>query len=104
MGHTASPAILTSPDEIIEGLNERQSLGLERKAILPSVPKPTMWKTSFPMSMPIEAKGVVLVLGCFSGRCGIVLADYPPRGRQPVDPVGGHATGRNHPKQGKRKN
>jgi hypothetical protein len=41
---------------------------LRRKAILPSALKPTMWKTSLPMSMPIEAKGgVVVSLGCFSG-------------------------------------
>ena len=30
---------------------------LRRKAILPSALKPTMWKTSLPISMPIEAKG-----------------------------------------------
>jgi hypothetical protein len=31
------------------------------------------------MSMPIEAKGgtVVVSMGCFSGCCGVVLADYP---------------------------
>jgi hypothetical protein len=34
---------------------------LRRNAILPSVPKPTMWKTSLPMTMPIEAKGGVAV-------------------------------------------
>jgi hypothetical protein len=33
---------------------------LRRKAILPFVPKPTMWKTSLPTSMPIEAKGAVV--------------------------------------------
>src|SRR5215212_6416830 len=52
---------------------------LRRKAILPSVPKPTTWKTSLPMSMPIEAKGVV-VMGCFSGCCRVVFADYPHGG------------------------
>jgi hypothetical protein len=30
--------------------------------------EPTMWKTSLPMSMPIEAKGdMVVSMGCFSG-------------------------------------
>jgi invasion protein IalB len=35
---------------------------LRRKAILPSVLKPTTWKTSLPMSMPIEARGGMLVV------------------------------------------
>src|SRR5581483_9243067 len=39
----------------------RQPLDLRRKAILPLVPNPTMWKTSLPMSMPIEARAGVLV-------------------------------------------
>jgi hypothetical protein len=34
---------------------------LRRKAILPSVLKPMTWKTSLPMSMPIEAKGGMVV-------------------------------------------
>ncbi len=38
---------------------------LRRKAILPSVLNPTTWKTSLPMSMPIEAKGSMVVsMGC----------------------------------------
>ncbi|WP_210169295.1 hypothetical protein, partial [Bradyrhizobium sp. Leaf396] len=36
-------------------------------------------KTSLPMSMPIEAKGVV-VMGCFSGCCRVVFTDYPRGG------------------------
>jgi hypothetical protein len=32
-----------------------------------------------PMSMPIDAKDVV-VMGCFSGCCGVVIADYPSGG------------------------
>jgi hypothetical protein len=32
------------------------------------------------MSMPIEAKGVVVSMGCFSGCCGIVFEDYPRGG------------------------
>jgi hypothetical protein len=51
---------------------------LRRKAISPFVLKPTMWKTYLPMSMPIEAKGAAVIsMGCFSGCCGVVLADYP---------------------------
>jgi hypothetical protein len=31
-----------------------------------------------PISMPIEAKGCVVVsMGCFSGCCEVVFADYP---------------------------
>ena len=42
-----------------------------------TVAKPTMWKTSLPMSMPIDARGDVTVsMGCFSGCCGVVFADY----------------------------
>jgi len=45
-------------------------LTLRRKAILPSELKPTMWKTSLPMSMPIEVKaGLVVSVGC----CGVSL-------------------------------
>src|SRR6201982_1289015 len=64
---------------------------LRRKAILPSVPKPTMWKTSLPMSMPIEAReGVMVSMGCFSVCCDVVFADYPRRrGKQPVHPITG---------------
>jgi hypothetical protein len=29
------------------------------------------------MSMPIEARGGVVSMGCFSGCCGVVFADYP---------------------------
>lgn len=44
-----------------------------KKAILPSAPKRTMWKTSSPMSMPIEARAVwVVSIRCFSGCCGVV--------------------------------
>jgi hypothetical protein len=33
------------------------------------------------MSMPIEAKGgMVVSMACFSGCCGVVLADYPRGG------------------------
>jgi hypothetical protein len=33
------------------------------------------------MSMPIEAKGAEVVsMGCFSGCCGVVFADYPRGG------------------------
>jgi hypothetical protein len=44
--------------------------------ILPSVPKPTTWKTSLPMSTPIEAKNVVVMSRC----CRVVFADYPSGG------------------------
>jgi hypothetical protein len=39
-------------------------------------------QTSFPMSMPIEASGCVVVvsMGCFFGCCGVVFADYPRGG------------------------
>src|ERR1700690_1670480 len=65
---------------------------LRRKAILPSVLKPTMWKTSLPMSMPIDAReSVVVSMGCFSVCCGVVSTDYPlGRGKQPVHPINGH--------------
>jgi hypothetical protein len=54
--------------KLLEGLAEVSRLILRRKAILPSVLKPTMWKTSLPMSMPIEAKcDVVVSMSCFSG-------------------------------------
>jgi hypothetical protein len=53
---------------------------LRRKAILPLVSRPTTWKTSLPMSMPIEVRGVVVVMGCFSGCCRAVFADYPRGG------------------------
>jgi hypothetical protein len=34
-----------------------------------------------PMSMPIEARGdVVVSMGCFSGCYGVVFADYPRGG------------------------
>ena len=61
---------------------------LRRKAILPSVPKPTTWKTSLPISMPIEAKGVCggvhgLLLRMLRGS----LCRLSPRGEQPVHPI-----------------
>ena len=53
---------------LLERLDQRQSLDLRRNAILPSVPKPTRWKTSLPISTPIEARGATVVsMGCFSG-------------------------------------
>jgi hypothetical protein len=54
---------------LLEGLNECQPLDfVRRKAIWPSAPNPTTWKTSLPISMPIEASGgVVVSMGCFSG-------------------------------------
>ena len=30
--------------------------------------------------MPIEARGAVVSIGCFSGCCGVVFADYPRGG------------------------
>jgi hypothetical protein len=34
-----------------------------------------------PMSMPIEARGgMVVYMGYFSGCCGVILADYPSGG------------------------
>src|ERR1700749_564751 len=67
---------------------------LRRKAIVPSVLKPTMWKTSLPMSMPIEAKlGVVVSMGCFSGCCGIVFEDYPRGGSSRSIPLADHIVG-----------
>ena len=70
--------------ERVRGLRKSTSasrLILRRKAILPLVPKPTMWKTSLPMSMPIEARaGVLVSMGCFSGCCESVLPDYPRGG------------------------
>jgi hypothetical protein len=33
-----------------------------------------------PMSIPIDAKGAVMVMGCFSGCCRVVFADYPRGG------------------------
>jgi hypothetical protein len=48
--------------------------------------KPTTWKTSFPISMPIEASSCVVVsMGYFTGCCGVVPADFA-----------GEATGPSH--------
>jgi hypothetical protein len=40
-------------------------LTFHRKAIFPSAPRPTKWKTSLPMSMPMDANGAapVSILG-----------------------------------------
>jgi hypothetical protein len=46
-----------------------------------------------PMSMPIEAKGgMVVSMGCFSGCCGVVLADYPRGGSSRSIPLSDVAT------------
>jgi hypothetical protein len=42
-----------------EFLNERQPLDLARKSNLAVPAAANKWKTSFPMSMPIEASSVV---------------------------------------------
>jgi hypothetical protein len=60
---------IASPDR-----NERQSLE-PRKSDLAVVPKPTIWKTSLQIPMPIDAKAWswAASLGC----CQVVFADYP---------------------------
>jgi hypothetical protein len=41
--------------------------------------------------MPIEAKGGIFVsMGCFSGCCDVVLADYPRRGSSRSIPLAGN--------------
>jgi hypothetical protein len=61
---------------------------LRRKAMLPSVPKPTTWKTSLPMSMPIEARCLnhrgradmlcPSAIGCFGPVGDVGAADLTP--------------------------
>src|ERR1700722_8006717 len=77
--HASMPTMLAG--SLLKVSISASRLILRRKAIVPSALKPTMWKTSLPMSMPIEAKrGVVVSMGCFSGCCGIVFEDYPRGG------------------------
>jgi hypothetical protein len=54
---------------------------MQRKAMMPSVLNPTMWKTSLPMSMPIKAKGSSgVVHGLLLRVCDVAFADYPRGG------------------------
>jgi hypothetical protein len=55
--------------QLLECVGKRQPFDLPTEAIFPSALKPTTWKTSLPMSMPIVVgTGAVLLrsMGCFS--------------------------------------
>src|SRR5690348_8393799 len=53
---------------------------LLRKAILSSVPKPTTWKPSLPMSAPVEGERCGVHIAASPDAAGVVFADYPRGG------------------------
>jgi hypothetical protein len=53
--------------QLLERLDQRQPLDLEAERDLAVGAEATRWKTSLPISTPIEARGATVVsMGCFS--------------------------------------
>ena len=79
--------------KLLESLGQCQPLDLATKSNLALSAETDDVEDFLANTMPIEAKGGVLVsMGCFSGCCGIVFTDYSPRRKQPVHPINGHPT------------
>lgn len=72
----------------IESLRERQCFCFAAEGDLAIGAKTNDVNDFLPTTMPIEVRGVV-VMYYFSGCCGVVFADYPGGGKQPVHSVSG---------------
>jgi hypothetical protein len=54
--------------QLLERVDQCKAFDLPSECDLAISAETAMWKTSLPISMPIEARGVVLVfMSCFSG-------------------------------------
>src|SRR5215470_12947162 len=64
----------------------------QRNAILPFLSKPTTWKTSFPISMPTEARGIVILSTLRAMAASPVVRGCEPLQANPL----GEAAGPSH--------